>query len=60
MIYAGNSEVVKPSMVSFMHMILPDWDHNLAKAFRDTVVVTPNGYKFVSLIQPSIEFCHGK
>ncbi len=43
MIYAGNSEVVKPTMVIFMHMILPDWDHNLAMAFGDTVVVTPDG-----------------
>ncbi len=30
-------------MVIFMHMILPNWDHNLAMAFGETVVVTPDG-----------------
>ncbi len=43
MIYAGNPVVVEPNMVIFMHMILLDWDHHLAMAFGDTVVVTPTG-----------------
>ena len=43
MIYAGNSVVVEPNMVIFMHMILLDWDRHLAMAFGDTVVVTPTG-----------------
>ncbi len=48
MIYAGNTEVVEPNMVIFMHMILLDWDHNLAMAFGDTVVVTPDGSETLS------------
>ena len=43
MIYAGNPVAVEANMVIFMHMILLDWDHNLAMAFGDTVVVTPGG-----------------
>ncbi len=34
-------KVVEANMVIFMHMILLDWDNNLAMAFGDTVVVTP-------------------
>ena len=48
MIYAGNPVVVEPNMVIFMHMILLDWDHNLAMAFGDTVVVTPAGCETLS------------
>ena len=43
MIYAGNPVIVEPNMVIFMHMILLDWDHHLAMAFGDTVVVTSSG-----------------
>ena len=48
MIYAGNPVVVEPNMVIFMHMILLDWDHNLAMSFGDTVVVTPAGCETLS------------
>jgi Xaa-Pro dipeptidase len=48
MIYAGNPVVVEPNMVIFMHMILLDWEHNLAMAFGDTVVVTPDGCETLS------------
>ncbi len=54
MIYAGNPEVVKPNMVIFMHMILPDWDHNLAMAFGDTVVVTPDGCDSLSQLDTGL------
>ena len=43
MIYAGNPVVIEPSMVIFIHMILLDWDHHLAMALGDTVVITPDG-----------------
>ncbi len=33
MIYAGNSVVVEPNPVIFMHMILLDWDHNPGHGF---------------------------
>ena len=43
MIYRDNPVVLQPNMVIFMHMILLDWDHRLAMAVGDTVLVTANG-----------------
>ena len=43
MIFADNPVVLEPNMVIFIHMILLDWDRQLAMALGDTVVVTPGG-----------------
>ncbi len=54
MIYAGNSVVVEPNTVIFMHMILLDWDHNPGHGFfGDTVVVTPAGCETLSQMASS-------
>ncbi len=49
MIHAGNPVAVEPNVDIFMHMILLDWDHHLAMAFGDTVVVTPDGCETVPM-----------
>ncbi len=48
MIHAGNLVAVEPNVDIFMHMILLDWDHHLAMAFGDTVVVTPDDCETLS------------
>ena len=46
----GQPVAVEPNVDIFMHMILLDWDHHLAMAFGDTVVVTPDGCETLSQI----------
>ena len=48
MIFRGNPVVVEPNMVIFMHMILLDWEHQLAMAVGDTVLVKPDGCETLS------------
>ena len=54
MIYAGNPVVIEPNMVIFMHMILLDWDHRLAMALGDTVLVTTHGCETLSKMDTSL------
>ncbi len=43
MIYAGNSYVIKPGNIFFMHMILMDSDEGLAMNLGETYLVTKTG-----------------
>ena len=43
MLYTGNSVVLAPGMVFFMHMILMDSDNQLAMNLGETYLVTENG-----------------
>ena len=43
MLYTGNSYVISPGNVFFMHMILMDSDNNLAMNLGETYLVTENG-----------------
>jgi Xaa-Pro dipeptidase len=48
MIFQGNPVVVEPNMVIFLHMILLDWEHKLAMAIGDTVLIKSNGCETLS------------
>ena len=43
MLYTGNSVIIKPGMVIFMHMILMDSENQLAMNLGETYLVTDNG-----------------
>ena len=43
MLYTGNSYIIKPGNVFFMHMILMDSDNDLAMNLGETYLVTENG-----------------
>ena len=43
MLYTGNSVVLAPGMVFFMHMILMDSDNQLAMNLGETYLVTNSG-----------------
>ena len=43
MLYTGNSYVIEPGNVFFMHMILMDSENNLAMNLGETYLVTENG-----------------
>ena len=48
MFYTGNSVVVEPNMVFFLHMILFDSENNMAMTLGETVHVTDNGSRSLS------------
>ena len=43
MIFTGNSLIIKPGMVFFMHMILMDSESQLAMNLCETYLVTDRG-----------------
>ena len=43
MLYTGNSVILSPGMVFFMHMILMDSDNQLAMNLGETYLVTNSG-----------------
>ena len=43
MLYTGNSYLIQPGNVFFMHMILMDSENNLAMNLGETYLVTDNG-----------------
>ena len=43
MLYTGNSVILSPGMVFFMHMILMDSENQLAMNLGETYLVTPKG-----------------
>ena len=43
MFYKGNPLLIRPNMVFFLHMILPDYDSKRAMTLGHTVLVTENG-----------------
>ena len=43
MLYTGNSVVLQPGMVFFMHIILMDSDNQLAMNLGETYLVTNSG-----------------
>jgi len=43
MLYTGNTIVIAPGMVFFMHMILMDSDNQLAMNLGETYLVTKHG-----------------
>ena len=43
MLYSGNPCKIAPGNVFFMHMIIMDWDSNLAMNLGETYLVTKNG-----------------
>ena len=45
MLYTGNSVIIKPGMVIFMHMILMDSENQLAMNLGETYLVTDEGNK---------------
>ncbi len=48
MFYAGNSVIIEPNMIYFLHMILFDSDAQLAMTLGHTVQVTDNGLRRLS------------
>lgn len=48
MFYTGNSVIVEPNMVYFLHMILFDSDNGLAMTLGETVHVTEDGSRSLS------------
>lgn len=48
MIYPGNTTVIEPGMVIFMHMILVDGDRRLTMSYGETGIVHPTSFEPVS------------
>ena len=48
MLYTGNSQVLAPGMVFFMHMILVDSDRGLTMSLGETAIVTRKGCERVT------------